>query len=368
MTDPAPPTGIEEICRSVLTKTLRLRRGQNLIVESWTHMLPWANALVLEARRLGIRTTLLYEDEATYWRAVEECKPADVGKMPEPEVGAISKADGYVFFWGPEDRPRLRALARDQIDALTAYNSRWYEAAERAHLRGCRMEIGQATTAAARFFGVSATAWQDSLLDASRVDMASVARDGARLAARLHKGKSLRVTHANGTDLTLQLAGRKPVVDDGIVDAQDVRSGNNMTSFPAGAVYVAVDEKVGSGRLVANRSSYPPKGALTGGRWTFAENHLVEHEYASGGERFDEAFEKAAPGKDRPGFLSIGLNPGIRVAPGLEDFERGTILLGIGANVAFGGKNKLPFQSWLAVAGAHLEVDGKTIVADGEIL
>jgi leucyl aminopeptidase (aminopeptidase T) len=368
MSETAVSADVEAICRTVLTKTLHLRRGENLIVEAWTHMLPWANALVLEARRLGIRTTLLYEDEATYWRAVEECPAADVGRMPEPEVGAIGKADGYVFFWGPEDRPRLRALPKEQSRALTGYNARWYQAAEKAHLRGCRMELGQATNPAAQFFGMSASGWQETLVDASRVDLDAMAKDAARLAARLRKGKTLRVTHANGTDLELRLAGRKPVVDDGIVDAQDVRSGNNMTSFPGGAVYVALDEKFATGHVTANRPSTPGTGTLAGGRWTFAENQLVEHQYESGGERFDADFEKAGPGKDRPGFLSIGLNPRIRNAPGLDDFERGTILVGVGSNTAFGGKNRASFQSWVAIAGAHLEVDGATVVADGEIL
>ncbi|MCI4333857.1 MAG: hypothetical protein L3K01_09115, partial [Thermoplasmata archaeon] len=99
MPDPSSPADTEEICRTVLTKSLHLRRGENLIIEAWTHMLPWANAMVLEARKLGIRTTLLYEDEATYWRSVEESQAADVGRMPDSELGAIAKADGYVFFW-----------------------------------------------------------------------------------------------------------------------------------------------------------------------------------------------------------------------------------------------------------------------------
>lgn len=368
MSDSSSTADTEEICRTVLTKSLHLRRGESLIVEAWTHMLPWANAMVLEARKLGIRSTLLYEDEATYWRSVEEGQAADVGRMPDPELGAIAKADGYVYFWGPADRPRFRALPKEQSKLLTSYNARWYQAAEKARLRGCRMEIGRATPETARAFGVSASAWQESLLDASREDLGSMARDGARLAARLRKGTRLRVTHANGTELELRLAGRKPVLDDGIVDSQDVRSGNNMTSFPAGAVYVAVDEKFAAGQVKANRASYPPTGPLTGGRWTFAENRLVGHEYQSGGERFDEEFEKAGPGKDRPGLLSIGLNPRIRVAPGLEDYERGTLLIGVGANGSFGGKSRVAFQSWLAIAGAHLEVDGTPVVADGEIL
>jgi leucyl aminopeptidase (aminopeptidase T) len=368
MPEASVPPDVAEICRTILTKSLRLRRGENVIIETWTHMLPWANEMVLEARRAGIRPTLLYQDEATYWRSVEACKPADVGKMPAPELGAMSKAEGYVFLWGPEDRPRQQALPKEQRAALTAYNAPWYQAAGRAHLRGCRIELGRATSAAAQFYGVDLASWQHSLIDASRVDPGELARDAARLAERLRRGKRLRVHHANGTDLSLQLAGRTPVVDDGVVDAKDIRAGQNMASFPGGAVYVAPEERSVTGRFVANRTSYPTSGALVGGRWTFEENHLASFEYAAGEDRFKEAFEGAGPGKDRPGFLSVGLNPRLRGAPGLEDFERGTILLGIGGNSAFGGKTRSSFQTWLGLGGAHLEIDGTTVVADGELL
>ncbi|HTT26362.1 MAG TPA: hypothetical protein VMH90_05315, partial [Thermoplasmata archaeon] len=199
MSDLEPAAGMDAICRTVLTKTLRLRRGENVVIESWTHTLRWANAMVLEARRLGIRATMIYEDDASYWRAVAECKPGDVGRMPAPELGALAKAEGYVFFWGPEDRPKLRALPPDQYAALTSYNGAWYEAAEKAHLRGCRMEIGQATVPAARHFGVDAGVWQNTILEASRVDFGVMAREGARLAARLKGGRQLTLRHANGT-------------------------------------------------------------------------------------------------------------------------------------------------------------------------
>ncbi|MCI4348952.1 MAG: hypothetical protein L3J93_01870 [Thermoplasmata archaeon] len=364
----ATPPGVESICRNVLVRTLRMRRGENLLVESWTHMLPWANAFVLEARRLGIRTTLLYEEEATYWRAVEECKPKELGQFPEPELGALSKADGYVFLWGPEDRPRLRALPKEKFDALVGYNSKWYQAAEKAGIRGCRIELGQATDPAARFYGVNAAVWQQNLLDAMEVDVRSIARDAARLAARLRKGKTLHVSHANGTNVQLRLAGRKPVVDSGIVTPEDVRAGNNMTTVPAGAVYVAPDEKFIEGNARANRPSYPTKGMLGGGEWSFSENRLASFHYESGEDRFTAAYEAAPAHKDRIGFVSIGLNPKLHLAPGIEDFERGTVLLGIGSNGAFGGKNRIPFQSWLVLAGAHVDVDGTPIVADGEIL
>jgi hypothetical protein len=109
-------------------------------------------------------------------------------------------------------------------------------------------------------------------------------------------------------------------------------------------------------------------GCLAGGRWSFEQNRLASYSYEAGGERFTEAYEAAGPGKDKPGFLSVGLNPRLREAPELEDFERGTILIGVGSNTAFDGKNRSPFQAYLAIAGGHLEVDGKPLVGDGEIL
>lgn len=368
MGDVPVPSDIDEICRTVLVKSLRLRRGESLIVETWTHMLPWAEAFVLQARRAGIRTMLLYEDEATYWRSVESSKADDLGRMPDPELAAVSKADGYVFLWGPEDRPRRNALPKAQREALTGYNSKWYQAAGRAHLRGVRIELGRATGPSAAFYGVELGGWQQMLIDASRADLGKMVREATHLADRLRRGKQIRIHHANGTDLALRLAGRAPTADDGVVDPKDVRIGQNMASIPGGAVYVSVDEKFVEGRLVANRSTYPLQGTLTGGRWTFQDHHLASYTYRSGEELFKAAYDAAGPGRDRPGFLSIGLNPRIRDAPGLEDFERGGLLFGIGGNVGYGGKTKSPFTSWLALGGAHLEVDGRPLVADGEIL
>jgi leucyl aminopeptidase (aminopeptidase T) len=368
MTD-APPTDVlESIARETLTQTLHLRRGASVVIEAWTHMLPWSNAFVFVARQLGIRPMVLYEDETTYWRSVDAAKASDIGRLPTPEAAAIAKTDGYVFLWGPADRPRLQALPAEQRQALLGYNSGWYELAAKAKLRGCRIEYGRATDAAAVKYGVDGPAWRAELLAASQVDRRAMVREGARVARRLAQGRSITLSHANGTRLALQLARRRPVVDDGVVDAEDVRQGNNLTSIPGGAVYVALDETVAAGTLVANRTSYPPAGTMTGGRWTFQENHLTEFSYASGEDEFRTAYEAAAPARDRPGILSVGLNPRIRASPGLEELERGAVLVGIGSNTSYGGKTTIPFQSWLVLAGAHLEVDGRALVADGEIL
>lgn len=362
------PEVLSNIARNILGPTLRLKRGEAVVIETWNHTLPWARALVVEARRRGVRPLVILEDEQAYWASVESLDAKELGKVGEAEWAAVGKAQGYVFLWGPEDRGRLLGLPSEKYDALTAYNGEWYQRASRAKLRGCRVEFGRATPSAARHFGVPLAGWQEHLLAGSLVDPRQLARDAARVAARLTKGKRVTVTHANGTHLELKLAGRKPLVDDAVVDEADVRAGNNMVNLPSGVVAVGVDESTAEGEVFANRASFPRRGPTAGGHWTFVGGRLTNAEYQAGLENFTTPFEAAGAGRDRPAFLSLGLNGPLGHAPNMEDQERGAVTVGIGGNAGYGGKTKLPFLAWLVIAGAHLEVDGRPLAADGEIL
>ncbi|MCI4368418.1 MAG: hypothetical protein L3K09_02500, partial [Thermoplasmata archaeon] len=349
-------------------KTLRLRRGDGVIIETWPHTLDWARSFTIEARKLGIRPLVHYEDETAYWAAVEQGQAKEVGKVGAPEWAALGKTTGYVFFWGPEDRARYAELPNETREALTAFNTEWYRRAGAAKVRAVRIEVGRATRSSASSMGVALDAWKEELARGSAVEPATLARSASRLVPRLMTGRTLTISHANGTELTLRLLRRRPVVDDGIVDASDVKAHNAFSTIPAGVVSVAVDEKSADGRFVANKTSYLFSGPATGGKWNFGGGALTDFSYDTGGERFAEVYEKAPAGKERPAFVSVGLNPYLRAAPRLEDQELGAVTLAIGANADFGGRTKIGFGSWLSISGAHLSVDGKPLVADGIIL
>ena len=80
-TPPLPeiPPPEARVAQKVLKETLRLKRGENLVIETWTHTLPLATAFVLEARKIGAHPLVLFEDEATYWKSIEVCSPKDLG-------------------------------------------------------------------------------------------------------------------------------------------------------------------------------------------------------------------------------------------------------------------------------------------------
>ncbi len=380
VTPPAPPespkpleapesASVETlVARKVLKETLRVRKGENVVIETWPHTLEYAKAFVHESRRIGAHPLILYEDDTTYWKGIEEFDPKVLGTVGDHEWALLSKANAYVFLWGPADRTRLNTLDPKLRQQLLAYNGAWYERAKRAKLRGARMEIGRATEDAARHFNVSLGPWQKELLEATLIDTATMVKEAKRVSQRLERGKVLVIDHPNGTHLELGLRARHPQVDDGVVGPEDVAAGDNMTSVPSGFVTVALDEEKATGTFRSNRTSYLPAHRAEGGEWTFEKGHLVSHAYRSGGEAFEGPYGKAPKkGRDQVGLLSIGLNPKISQAPMMEDQERGAVCLTLGTNAEFGGRNRVPFMTWLALGGATVTIDGVPLVENGNI-
>ncbi len=354
----------------LLGSCLRLRRGENLIVETWNHTLPYAAALVTEARRRGVRPMLLLEDEAAYWRSVDlgPAVPA-WSQVGAPEWAALARAQGYVFFPGPADRPRFRSLPAPTRSRLVGYNDEWYRRARAARLRGVRSVLGYASDAQAARWGVAAGAWRDSLLRGSvEANYAQIRADARRIAQKLKAGKELRITGPNGTDLKLKLRGRRATADDGVIGPEDLSAGENMTTSPPGTVAVAVDERSAEGLVVANRPSFQPDGRLEGGQWEVKGGRLVNFWYTDNQSTFESAYSAAPKNKDVLGYFSIGLNgalgPGV---PQVEDQEAGSVTLGIGGNVNVGGSNRCPFFSWVVLGEATVAVDGRPLSDRGKL-
>ncbi|MHB8352612.1 MAG: aminopeptidase [Thermoplasmata archaeon] len=363
------PTEQEEMARNVLKECLRVRRGESVLIEAWTESLEYAEAFQLETRRLGAHPLMMYESDSGYWKAYEEVGAAPLGVPSRAEWAALRAADAYVYFWGPSDRARLQSMAGRERERLTAFNAEWYRVARSRRIRGARMEIARAIPANAQARGVDLNAWRQELNEATKVPPRSFARLGRRLMAALGKGRLLRLTHPNGTDLTLGLKHRRVQMDDGIVDAKDLDEGENMATVPGGDLLTAVDESVAEGILVSNAPSWLGlQHRLEGGRWEFRGGRLISFDYGVGGEEFSKAYEAAPRGKERPALFEMGLNPALRDSPLLEDQALGAATVYIGMNQAYGGSGRGPFSAYLIVREASLTIDGTPRVRSGKIL
>lgn len=367
------PRQADRLARQVLTTRLGLRAGENVTIEVYPTSVPWALGFVREARRLGANPLLHYEDENSYWAAVDDGKAGLIGAPGSHEWATLAETDVYVYFWGPEDLARMQALPEKVQDQLVAFNTQWYRRAQKAGVRGVRMGIARATPANARLWGVPLDAWRRELLASSMLDPKVMARDAEKVRKAFEGGEKVRVRHPNGTDLTMKLLRRKAVVTVGSATPSAVRKKKGAIAFmatvPDGCVYVAPDENTAEGSVVSNRYAYLGfTSPVTGGRWSFRRGRLVSQSYSQGGAVVRKAYSEGKRGRDLPAMLEVGLDPTTHIAPMLQENELGAVSIGIGSNRAFGGTTDANFNATLTVAGAELSIDGRVIVREGRIL
>ena len=359
------------VARRLLGPVLGVKSGESVTIETWNHTLPYAAACVVEARRHGAYPLLLLEEEGSFWRSLDAgAKYGRVRVSGPHELAALARTHAYIYFPGPADRPRYRSVPPPVRSAIDRDNTKWVALARRSKVRGARCALGDASEQQAAFWGVSATTWRGQLLKGMlETDLAQVARDGRRAREMLKRGKTLRLTAANGTDVTMKLRGRTPVIDDGVVGPDDFASGHLITVTPPGCAIVAIDEGSAEGIVIGNRPSYLPSGRAEGGQWELHGGHLTNAWFTEGHPTFETALNAAPRGRDVVGLLAIGLNPAL--APGtpqVEDQEAGAVTIAVGGNRDYGGTNRCPFLAWIVVGEATVAVDGRPLLDRGKLL
>ncbi len=358
----------EALAKNVLKKTLRVKPGENVIVESWNHGIPIAREFVYQIRALGARSLLLFEDEEAFWRSAADLPKAKQGKVGDHEWAALKEADAYVFLTGPADIFKMREL-REGYNGMVGYNSEWYDRAEKYKVRGARLYLGYATEQRAKAYGFDLEAWRRMLLDASGVDPAVLRKNGRRV-ARLLSGKGhVTVTHPNGTHFEFDLAGRKAVLDDGVVTQEKLDDGENMAAIPAGELAVLPDEKSGEGTIRFDR----PIAFL--GRWmrgvtvAFENGRVAKWSAEENEEVLRGTWDKSKPGqRDLIGGFEIGVNPLARTGFLQDYLPTGNVYIAVGNSEEFGGKNATDFYLASTLTGATVTVDGKAVVEGGRLI
>ncbi len=366
---PLPAHAEDLLARAVLGPALGVLRGEIVTIETWSHALPWALALVREARRRGAEPVLVLEEEETFFRSLRLPRNRFV---PRSSAALLAGSDAYVYLPGPEAFPRLYGLRERDLDSTVArHGPSWWLAAERHGVRVARLAIAMTTDTAAAHFGVDPEAWQRQVWRASLYPPGQLHRRGLRLARRLARARRVRVRHPNGTDFSAEVDRQGIVIEDGTVDPADARAGRLGTSIPSGTVALPLREGTAEGTWESNRRTYrrfldPP--ATAGARWTFRGGRLADYSFDLGGATFAARYDRAGPGRDRPAVLTFGLNPAIGWAPELESIDARTISLGLGTGRRTPGRPGPPIWFASPLAGADVELDGVRAWTDGRTL
>ncbi len=354
MPSPRARSAEEALADAVLDRALGLRRGQRLAIVSWDHALPWSRRLVEGAYRRGVIPSLLLHDEATFFAVLSTAGAGAIGGGGLPPVDAVVRLEG------PADFPRLLGLPAPALDALrTVLRPSRYPGVGR--VRTLRLRVADASPVAAERYGVDLAHWRAELVRGSLVPPRQLAALGRALSRQRRGGRHVRIRHANGTDLTLELAPPPAGVETGVPPR------HGEAELPAGRWRCPVVPGSAEGIFETNRPAYDrfaadPRALL--GRFRFGDGRLREFESDRGAQAF-AAFAGTGKGRVRVHALTVGLNPALARAPEILDLAAGTVTLEVRDATPRGRLPRFVFPA--SLAGADVEIDGRPWIREGAL-
>jgi len=359
----------QRLAHHVVQSSLRIGRDEHVLINTWQHTLPLAEALALECLRADALPLIQLTTDHLYRAVISEISEYTLRKAPQHVLAAYNTLSAIIHIHGPEN-PRVFELgAVGRSAALQEGAQPLLARAIERRVRKAELHAGYITPERARKYGADYHDWLAAHDAALTVDPAHMAEAGRPLAERMSGARAVRITHPGGTNLTVNCTGRKAFVDDGIVDEEDVAAGNVWTELPGGTVNIAPRETSAGGRAVF--PAVPLWGKIIQDvDWDFKSGELIDfHAYEHGIIVTDFLADAREHGSRRLGRIGIGLNPKARsLAPGLDDASvRGAVTIGLGDNRALGGENATGFNWACTLVGATVEVDGLIVVEAGKL-
>ncbi|NQW09588.1 MAG: aminopeptidase [Alphaproteobacteria bacterium] len=211
---------------------------------------------------------------------------------------------------------------------------------------------------------------EDFVRGASLADPAELRARTRALADRVSAARTVRVTSANGTDLTVRVC--RPCLP----LTGHAEDDTGFGSFPSGEAMLSPEEGSADGVFVADSFGQvvylggggPPLGLLEDPiRLTFSGGRLVDLAGGSAARRLEAILTEAEPAVRQLGELGLGTNPFARAIGHVENkFRRGTAHIALGDNHLIGWRAADVYGGTI-VANRHIDLvsEGITIAIDG---
>ena len=360
---------LSEIARGLVNQSARVKEGEFVRINGGARDLELLENVAIATRRLGAwplvtlssdrMIRLMYDDvPASFDDQRPELAVRMVGLFPVNINIAFSENDRVLEGVPPERIAAQGEAAQPVADLAREFNVR-------------TINLGNdfyPTKQRAAMFGMSRDELSKIFWAGVNVDYQALRETGLRVKRVLDKGHTLRITHPNGTDLTMQLGGKDVLISDGVISVEDERLGGAATTvwLPAGEVFTTPLVGTADGIVVADHFFFQGR-RIEGLRLEFVEGKLSSMTADKGLAIVQALYDVAGEGRDRFAVVDIGINPNIQVPPGSDMVgwvPAGMVTVGVGNNAWAGGANNVNFSIYPKLPGSTVEVDG-TVVVDG---
>lgn len=363
----------ELLAQKIVNQCANVKEGEFVLIQGGVREMELLEDIAANVAKKGAHMLLIIgSDRLTrkFYTEVPEMYDSQPPELALKIYGFIDAAIGIDFNEDPgllADIPAERMAVRNQASA---------PATDLFVKRGIRqVGIGNGlypTEARAKQFGVTFKELSDIFWKGLDVDYHALEATGNSLRKVLEAGTEIHITHPNGTDLKVNISGRKIIVLDGIISDEDLKEGYTgaQVYLPAGEVAFTPVPGTAEGKIVIPADFYSGIEAkdIT---MVFHKGKLVSMTAGAGIERLRELYDASAEGKDEFSSIDIGINPNVSIIPGSKLvcwMPAGMITVGIGNNLFAGGENKSTFGYNFHIPGCTLKVDNETLIDKGTLL
>jgi len=361
----------DQLATTLITANAGVQADDIVLITGTAEDLQLLEDLAVQARRIGAHPLIVVQSDRLQRRMFVDV-PAELDTQSPRLALELARIVDVQINVPTGNDPGLLADVPAERFAAVGKTFAAVDAAEREHGRRY-IELSNETYPTdwrAEQFGLTREELSDLFWSAVQVEPAQLHSAGEAIRSRLEKGKTLRITHPNGTDLEVGIGGRTAYVSDGVIDEADLAKGPAGRSvwLPAGEVYVTPVPGTARGKVVVDHSFIEGQEVrdLT---LEFQDGRVTSMTAASGLDRLKALYDAADDAKAEFAVVDIGLNPSLATTEGRVRTwtPAGMVTIGIGNNTWAGGDNSVNFAWNGHLAGATVTIDGETVVEDGSL-
>jgi len=363
----------EKIAKQIVNTSAGVKPGDAVIISGGQHTLPLMEAVAVEVARAG--------GQPMMWMQTDKVARAVNMETPEAAIQANKfnnmtlQADVLISLPTVENGRAVVAdlsTARRAKFGQVAAASGFTQKLDASKLRSVSVSYPSKSYAAAQQLDYAG--YEQMIWGSVGTDYSAIAVQAEQMKQLLATGKKMHITSPEGTDLTVDLTSRPVFADDGVLSAADQQEKliyNRTARLPGGLVYGTCLETSATGRLAVANDNISDGKPLKGFKADLKNGQVENVRAEVGADAFKEQMAAyGAPGLQVDKF-SIGLNP-VMKADNAKAFHpttaAGMVYVSTGNNALYGGQNQTPGGYSFPIANATVEVDGKTIVRNGQLV
>ncbi len=318
-----------KVAWQIFSKSLKLKKGSSVTVETWDCNEDLARKVELEAAARGHSVITLYNDTDSFIKSANRLPAGRKVRLGKHEEALLRNTDAYVFIPGPELFYSTTSLNHSRLRSAISYNMEWYRIAKESKLRGVRLGAGYFNSdAAASILGRTRKSIVDHLLNASLEDPSVLHRRAKLVSSCFRKGG--KVTLDSGKFTLLFRTGKEEEIGDGRTDEEDLRSGNNMSDLPGG-LYLREISGEAEGKIACASLTYQGKSTKSV-EIEFSKGRVVSFSSKSWEGDAEESMSAylSKQANRAPTYLGVGLNSRLKPGYGRDSYSSGAVTLWIG--------------------------------------